>query len=142
MKRKLFLLPLIGAMLTFTACDNDDEPTIPDSVTNSFMEKYPGRHVYDWDYDHGIYKGDFRNDGAEAEAWFYPDGTWVRTETDIDPGNLPEPVISYVTANYPNHHIDDADYVETPASVFYELELEQGNKSDIHLNISPEGNPV
>ncbi len=142
MKRKLFLFPLFGAALAFGSCDKNDEPTIPESVANSFMDKYPGRNIYDWDYEQGVYKGDFRNDGAEAEAWFNPDGTWVRTETDVYPGNLPEPVRTYVSTNYPNHHIDDADYVETPTGVFYELELERGNRRDVYLNLSPEGNPV
>ncbi len=142
MKRKLFLLPLLAAALAFTACDDDDNPVIPTSVAAAFTEKYPGRSVYEWDYEHGVYKGDFYNDGAEAEAWFNPDGTWVRTETDVYPANLPEPVRTYVSTNYPNHRIDDADYVETPSAVFYELELERGNKRDVHLNLSPEGNSV
>ena len=57
----------------------------------------------------------------------------------MSPMELPEAVKAYVEKNYPNYHIDDSDYVETPAGNYYELELERNGKRDVILRLNADG---
>ncbi len=136
------LLPFFMLCLTLLAAcgdDGDDVKRVSDAAAAAFAQKYPAATVTEWESENGCFKADFYTDGRGAEAWFSPDGTWVRTETDLLPTDLPAPVRDYVTTNHAAWRIDDADLVETPATTYYALELEAAGQPDIHLALTPEG---
>lgn len=145
---RLFLYPAciaLCAAFCLTSCDDDhDIPghRVPGSVLEAFEQQLPNVTPYDWEKENGLYKAEFYKDGHEGEAWFQPDGTWVRTETDVRIAELPQAVTDYVSTNYPTHHIDDAEWVETPAQSYYALELEKNGVRDKHIKILPDGEPL
>lgn len=141
MKLKLYLLCVLLMGIAFQSCDDDDDTlaNVPAAVQAAFNQRYPNASVKEWEKENGLIKADFWNGAQESEAWFLPDGTWVRTETDIPAATLPQAVLDYVAANYAGFRVDDAEYVETPEGDFYELELEKNGVPDVRLQIRADG---
>ena len=143
MKLKLYLLGLILAAFSLQSCDDDDDQWItpPDVVTRAFQDKYPGETPYEWEIDYGYYKAEYRSGNVNYEAWFQPDGTWVRTECDYY-GTLPQPVQDYLAANYAGYRTEDVEWVETPQGNYFLIELERPGAPDVHLRIAEDGTLV
>ncbi len=144
MKLKLYLLGLILAGFMLQSCDDDDDDrwiTPPNAVQAAFQAKYPGVTVYDWEFEYGLYKAEYRSDGKNYESWFEADGTWVRTESDYY-SPLPQPVQDYLTANYPDYRTEDVDWVETPTGNYFLIELERYGGADVYLRITEDGTVV
>lgn len=144
MKLKIYLFCLLLAGVALQSCDDDEDvATInaPAAVQDAFNQRYPNTSIEGWEGEIGLFKAEFRNGTQEAEAWFKPDGTWVRTETDVPVNDLPQTVRDFVAANYPGYRIDDADYLESPEGNFYELELEKNGSPDVYLQIRADGTP-
>lgn len=144
MKIKVFLLALLLTVGLFHSCDDDDNDSIsvPEAVLTAYNQKYATFRVTEWEYEWGYYKAEFRNNGAEVEAWFTASGEWTRTETDCRPTLLPQAVQDYLTANYQGYRIDDVNFVETPTGEYYEVELERAGQPDVYVNVTAEGQPV
>ncbi|MBP3837809.1 MAG: PepSY-like domain-containing protein [Prevotella sp.] len=149
MKKQILLMTafLCAISLGFTSCDDDEDihyANVPYNVQNNFQNLFSIQNsaYVKWEKERGLYKAEFWHDGRQVEAWFQPDGTWVRTERDMSPMELPEAVKAYVEKNYPNYHIDDSDYVETPAGNYYELELERNGKRDVILRLTADGTSI
>ena len=145
MKRKLYLL--LGLLVALqmpllTSCNDDDEdimPTqVPAEVTAALAERFPSA-TPKWEKGKGLYKAEFYNESGEVDVWFKANGEWVMTQTDIFPQNLPEAVKNYVTTNYPDRIIDDADHIETPTADYYLLELDKPGAKDIYIKLTPGG---
>lgn len=144
MKLKLYLLGLIIAGFMIQSCDDDDDNywlSPPDAVSRAFQEKYPGMTVYEWEMDYGYYKAEYRSGNVNYEAWFTPEGEWVRTECDFY-GQLPQAVQDYITANYADYRMEDVDWVETPTGNYYLIELERNGSRDVHIRIAEDGTLV
>ena len=150
MMKKQFLLMaafLCAISMGFTACDDDEDifyANVPNNIQNNFQNLFSiTNNVYvKWEKEHGLYKAEFWHEGRQVEVWFQPDGTWVRTERDLSPMELPETVKNYVAHNYPGYRVDDVDFVETPAGNYYELELEKNGTRDIILRLTVDATPV
>ena len=73
--------------------------------------------------------------------FFLSDGTWVRTEIELNlrTTNLPQAVLQYLATNYPGWTIDDADLIQTPNDEYYVLELEKRGQKDVKLYIRADG---
>jgi hypothetical protein len=142
MKNYLFTLLLLAVPLTFVSCDDDDDDKnfdfVTEAVHQAFQNLYPQVQPYEWEIEGPYVKAEFYKDQVHSEAYFTPEGTWVRTETDFR-GQLPEVVTTYLETNHPGYTIDDVDWVETPTSNYYEIELEKAGAPDVKVNITPEG---
>jgi len=143
MKLKIYLACLLLASAAFQNCDDDNDLSkAPAAVEAVFNRLYPNATVKEWEKEGNYIKADFRNGQQDSEAWFLSDGTWVRTETDILPGNLPQAVQEYVTTHYPGYWIDDAELVEMPTGNYYKLDLEKNGARDVVLQLRADGTPV
>ena len=146
MKLKNYFIALCVALTSaaFIACDDNDDDHIQPSkvVETAFNQLYPEAQFVTWEREYGKIKAEFLNNGAEADAWFEADGTWIRTETTVPRSALPQPVLDFVASNYAGYHIDDAEWVETPNGEYYELDLEKGDKLEFNLHILPDGTPL
>ncbi|MBP3228769.1 MAG: PepSY-like domain-containing protein [Bacteroidaceae bacterium] len=144
MKNRLLLLTLLMGLsaISFTACSDDDDDVktsdVPQAVMTAFQAKFPAAAAK-WEREGGLLKAEFINAGRETDAFFTTDGTWVRTETDLFPTDLPETVRTYLAANYPDWAIDDADLIETPESTWYRVELDKPGFPDVHLRFASDG---
>lgn len=132
MKTKSFFLTILFAcsIVTFAACDNDDNYTPEDVVVNAFKSKYPNAKRIEWETKSGYKVADFHLDSKEVEAWFDTKGEWIMTETDIPYSELPQAVQnSFKASTYGNWRIDDVDKLErSNTETIYVIEVEQGNK--------------
>lgn len=141
--KKYIVMALIAAGALFTACSDDDDRylnNVPEAIENSFAQKYPTASHQRWSMEGAYYKAEFRNaDGTETDVWFRPDGTWVRSETEMYPSALPQAVKDVVANEYPKYYVDDADYIETLTASYYHLELEGRGMPDIEINVYADG---
>ncbi len=143
--KKFFFLSVLAIASLLVACDDDDNYVkhLPAPVEQAFSQKYPGQHTSRWEVENGAYKGEFRNpEGMEVDTWFRPDGTWLRSETEIRPAALPQPVKDYVDLRFVDYYIEDADYIEMPQTSYYHLELEGRGDREVEINVYADGTPV
>lgn len=114
---------------------------IPAAVVNAFNERYPKALRTKWEREGSQYEAEFILDNAKSEAFFRVDGTWLRTETEINlqTATLPQAIKEYLSANYAGWSIDDADFIQTPADEYYDLDLEKRNEQDVTLQIRADG---
>lgn len=133
---------MMGTMVMFAAaCSDDDlkEEDVPQAVMALFRQMFPSTTAQ-WEKEaNGQLKAEFYDNHREMEAWFTTSGTWVKTVKDLAVSELPQTVLDYVTANYKGMEIDDADWVETPQSNYYQVEIDRENRADIILTFTEDG---
>lgn len=69
----------------FTACSTEFKivsSDVPQSVIASFQQKYPSARNTEWEAEkvdgHLTFEAEFKLDGKEKEAYFKPDGTFLK----------------------------------------------------------------
>lgn len=128
-----------GVILDSSTGEPGTKPAISDAVRNFIKEKYPNATIEDYGRNaNGMFEVDIIDGGIEKELYFDSKDNWVQTNWDVPVAKLPNEVTSAVSANFPDHRIDDADYVERPEIEFYEIELEKGGAEKV-VYISPDG---
>lgn len=106
----------------------------------SFIDtRYPGAVIVEKEYDDGLLEVEIRHDNREKTVKFNGRNEWVMTEWEVRAHELPAAVTDAIAANNYTLDDDEADYVETPDSQWYEVEVCQG-RQELKLYISPEGN--
>ena len=97
---------------------------VPVAVKNAFAKSFPNTAVKKWDKEDGNYEANFSKDGKTMSATFDANGNWKETETDIQVGELPEAVVSYVKSNYKGATIKEAAVLSnTESKKMYEAEV-------------------
>lgn len=72
------------------------------------------------------------------DVMFTAEGAWAYTTWDISKRHLEDVVKNAVTAAHPGYVIDDADFIETPDSSYFLVEMEQGER-EIYVKVTAEG---
>lgn len=99
---------------------------------------YPGARILEQDWDDGYLEVEIWHDGREKSVYFNGSDEWVWSQWDVRASELPEAVTAALQAEYPDYRIDDAEFVETPDSEYYRIELE-GRGGELDVRITPEG---
>lgn len=99
---------------------------------------YPGARILEQDWDDGYLEVEIWHDGREKSVYFNGADEWVWSQWDVRASELPEAVTVALQAEYPDYRIDDAEFVETPDSEYYRIELE-GRGSELDVRITPGG---
>lgn len=143
MRLKCYVTALLLSVFALQSCDSDDDHKldVPALVQAAFTQKYATASVHEWERKGEFFVAEFRNDFRETEAWFRPDGTWVRTETDYTAA-LPEAVQTYLDEHYAGYSTDDVDWVETTTADYFDIELEKRGTPDVYLKIQADGTLV
>ena len=68
---------------------------VPEILPESFRVKFGKIRPTDWVYDSSCicYKAHFIKKTNECAAYFTAEGTWLRTETEIDKGTIPAVIV-------------------------------------------------
>lgn len=144
MKKILFALLVLPAMF-FTACnDDDDNPApLPIETIESYIEaNYAGAVIQSIERDaNNLVDVDILHDGIQKDVYFTIGGQWVYTDWDVSLGALPQAVKDAVATAFPNYTIDDADYVQSPAGDYYDIDIEKGNVEKV-LKVALDGSTV
>lgn len=93
---------------------------------------YPGAVITEIDReDNGYFEVEFLHNRKRKEMTFDTNSKWVSTKWDVNRSELPDAVINQLQKSHAGWRIDDAEYVETPAARWYDIELEKAG-IDIH----------
>ena len=141
MKKYWFLFAVL-ALAVFSSCDDDNViPSQPSSAIEEYIQtKYPNARIIEIDReDRGYTEVDIINEGVLLELLFDEGGAWVQTSQDVRVRELPQAVTSAIQAAYPGYQIDDADWVETPESEWYLVELEMRGEADRYVRVTVDG---
>lgn len=115
--------------------------TVPNILSETIQKMYPGAVILEIESKIG-YEVDILHQNIVKEVWFDAQNQWIYTEWDILLPQVPAIVINALKASaYASYHIDDINFVEKPAGIFYEFELEQGNR-EVTILISEKGEIV
>lgn len=113
--------------------------TLPAAIKSFIETRYANARIVEWEREsNSIIEVDIIHDNISKDLKFTADSEWISTDWDINPRNLPQAVTAKLGTDYPQHHIDDAEYVETPNGDYYLVELESGNQ-EIKVRISADG---
>jgi CheY-like chemotaxis protein len=114
---------LFAYLLALFACSAFAQT--PAAVLAAFQQKYPAAQAVEWETeDEGVFEADFKLDNKKMSAAFDAKGTWLETEMAIKKSALPEAVRAAIAKEFPDYEIDEAEQVETPGGMQYEVVLE------------------
>lgn len=115
-------------------------PIAPANSIDAYIaENYPNATVLDYDREGSFTEVDIMDGGILLELYFDAKGEWVRTVTEVRPANLPAAVLEAIGASQYNlWDIDEAEFVVTPNSEYYLLELESGEQ-EVEIRVTPAG---
>jgi hypothetical protein len=125
----IYAVCFVSLQLVFAQKGKITDPKVPVAVTNAFNAKYPNMKVTDWDYeaDKNAYKGKFKMNGKEMEAFFSADGEWMKTKTDIKREQLPVAVSKAIAAGeYSSWSMSDFAELDTPEGKHYKVKVRKG----------------
>ncbi len=115
-----------------SSCD-DDTPvpvsSLPAAITTYISQNYPSETIVWAEMDDDEYEV-YLSDGTEL--YFDLNGTFLYAEQDddIDPANLPATILTYITQNYPNDSIVEAELDDD----IYEVYLSSGIELYFDIN--------
>ena len=119
------------------------QTSVPQAVASAFQAKFPSTQPVQWEEeDKGIYEADFKLNKHKTSASFDASGTWLSTETEIKKNALPDAVRQGIGKAFPDYEVDEAEKIETPDGLAYEVELEKeegGKDIEVEALFSAEG---
>ena len=124
---KLFL---IGAIALFFGFSGTAQKSVPQTVKNTFMQKFPNAQKVTWEKENATeYEAGFVLNGVKMSSNINTEGKWMETETTIKISELPENIKSAIVAKYPTAKIVGASKIETAKDgIQYEADIKNGLK--------------
>ncbi|WP_235297931.1 PepSY-like domain-containing protein [Portibacter marinus] len=127
--KRLSILFAAMVLLTIGVKAQDDLSTnVPEAVTTAFETKYVDATDVFWEEEDGNWEAEFLLADQEYEATFTIDGSWLKTEQEVEIEDVPATITTALEADIPGFEIEEADITETPSGKFYELDLLVGGK--------------
>lgn len=138
MKTGILTWIVLGGCCLAACSDNDDDQRPKTLVEQAFEAKYPGATEVDWE-NYGKYsKVDFLYQGTDSEAWFYRDGAWLLTESEIAYSALPAVITQAVSTGKYSSWIPETDAIVFQQSlipILYIVEVKKANEDrDIYYD--------
>lgn len=130
-----------GTILDASVGEPGSKPILSDAVRAFIQEKYPAARITEYGYTpNGLLEVEIRDGNLDKEVYFDKEENWVQTDWDVPADRLPDAVLQALAAAYPQYYIDSAEYVERPGgTVYYSVELERGDNTEITVNVTAEG---
>ena len=112
---------------------------VPQAVLASFQSAYPNITDAKWEMEGDQYEVEYEEDGVEKEIIYHEGGNVVATETQIDKSELMASITDYISENYPDHMIQEAEAEENTEGKFYNVEL-SADKVELEVRFDSDGN--
>lgn len=114
------------AIPLFFAIQGLTQTSVPDAVASAFQQNFPSARAIEWEEEEqGIFEVDFKQNKQKHSASFDASGKWLATETEIKKSALPDAVRQSINKTFSGYELDEAEKVETPDGLAYEVELEK-----------------
>ncbi|GAF03213.1 PepSY-like domain-containing protein [Saccharicrinis fermentans] len=109
MKKQLLLISMLMLAVTFAFAQNVNVPKV---VKAAFDKKYPGAENPVWKKANTNFQVHFKKD-TKQQAYFSPDGKWLKTAIVIDEEELPEASVKYIQESYEEYELKQAQKIVT-----------------------------
>jgi hypothetical protein len=122
---KEFLLVALAAILTTSSFgQKTSKDNVPQSVQDALKKSFPTAQVEKWEKENQNFEAEFDFNKEEMSALFSPEGKLIETEVDIAIGDLPTPIVNYVSKNLSGKKIKEASKITNSAgNVSFEAEV-------------------
>ena len=137
---------LISILVIVAACakqhSQSNNQDIPDNVQKKFKTDFSGIACADWEIEDGLYEAEFKENGLERTVIYDADGNKIAMETEFPVDDLSELILNYISDNYADAEIEEAETVESTDGNFTVVEVEIDNNLEIELFFDTAGNFV
>ncbi len=114
----------------------------PDTIKELITEMYPGATILEIDTEARGTEVDILHENIHKEVWLDSQDNWLYTEWEIRSSQAPDVVMNAFRASaYASYRIDDIHVIQKAEGLFYEFELEQGDR-DVTILFSEAGSLV
>jgi hypothetical protein len=122
---KKFLLVALAAIHTTSSFgQKTSKDNVPQSVQDALKKSFPTAQVEKWEKENQNFEAEFDFNKEEMSALFSPEGKLIETEVDIAIGDLPAPIVNYVSKNLSGKKIKEASKITNSAgNVSFEAEV-------------------
>jgi len=143
--KKIFASCLLLLLVLFglpSSAQKNEKIVVPGPVTQSMKKQHSEAKGIKWDYSakKERYEVKFSLKDKKYQAFFKPDGTWIRTERNIKKSQLPKPVIvAFTKSKYGKLVVEDVEEHQTPQhTTLYVIKVTLG-KEKINVPYLPDG---
>lgn len=138
--KRLFPL-LFLSLFVLSACNDDDDRNV--ELNNAVLQfvdtRYNGAKIRNSEYEsNGLLEVEILHDGKVKDIYFDSQNNWIYTSWDVRVADIPSATKEAVGNAYPGYVIDEVDFIERPAVVYYTLELEKG-RQEITVFVTADG---
>lgn len=128
--KKIWIIALSIAMASCASGQKenaqDKNKDVPAAVKEKFVSLYPDVKNEKWDAEDGNFEAEFSISKTETSVLFDKDGNVLETETEMNPSDLPAPVLDYCKTNMPDKKIKEASkIVDSKGKVTFEAEVDK-----------------
>jgi uncharacterized protein YceK len=123
--KKYLLAKLVGSVLVIALLFGCGSVTVPQTVKDSFSQKYPQAKKVSWESENGNYEANWGGKDGEANSVTYtPSGTFVEIVKEIPESQLPASVHSYIQEHFKSAKFGDVGKVlDAQGKTSYEVEI-------------------
>ena len=122
--KKILSLCCCVAFLFLSCSPSGEKVSVPEVVKTKFETLYPKAGNPKWELEDGKYEASFKQDSIESSVIFSADGNVIQSETAIDVAQLPQPVKDYLTSQFGNQKIEEAEKItNSNGNVTFEAEV-------------------
>lgn len=130
-------MSLCSMLLIAPTCAQEVE--VPDEVLATFEEMYPNAINATWEEEDTQYTVNFEMDGSTIIAVYSEDGSWLKSETDIEFDDLPTAAQAYIKDEFVVELYHSIVKLEVPEETLYHVSLETETEL-VKLTFDEDGN--
>lgn len=136
--KKLFITIFLIAVSSSAYSQNMPEEQVPSLVKDKLYADFKATDVT-WEMEDNMYEASYLEEQMEKSVIINVEGIVIAVETQIDPANLPQPALNYISEFYQGAQILEAEFIQTKDANFYKAEINH-NGSIIELIFDESGN--
>ena len=118
-------MALAAILTTSSFGQKTSKDNVPQSVQDALKKSFPTAQVEKWEKENQNFEAEFDFNKEEMSALFSPEGKLIETEVDISIGELPTPIVDYVSKNLSGKKIKEASKItNSTGNVSFEAEVD------------------